>query len=43
MFSYDQFPYESATIPVTHPDQIGTIAFLFGVDTAPVERALLTA
>lgn len=39
MSGYDQFPYESATTRTTHPDQIGTIAFLFGLDPAPVARA----
>ena len=39
MFSYDEFPYESATTRTVHPDQIGTIAYLFGLDAAPVERA----
>ncbi|KAF0103810.1 MAG: hypothetical protein FD142_209 [bacterium] len=35
--SYDDLPYESVPITDTHPDYLGALARLFGVETAPVE------
>lgn len=39
MFSYDQMPYESHSFVLTHPAHLGAIARLFGVASAPAERA----
>jgi methyltransferase-like protein/2-polyprenyl-3-methyl-5-hydroxy-6-metoxy-1,4-benzoquinol methylase len=36
--SYDQVPYPSLAHVQTHPDRLATIATLFGLQTAPVER-----
>ena len=35
--SYDQVPYESFAIPETHPDTLGCLAAVLGVDAAPAE------
>ena len=35
---YDQVPYPSLAHVQTHPDRLATIATLFGLQTAPVER-----
>lgn len=39
MFSYDEFPYQSATTRATNPDHFATVGHLFGVDAAPVAAA----
>lgn len=36
--SYDAVPYESFALPETHPDHLGAIGTLLGVETAPAER-----
>ncbi len=36
--SYDQVPYESFAIPETHPDTLGCLAAVLGVDAAPAEN-----
>jgi SAM-dependent methyltransferase len=36
--AYDQVPYPSLAHVQTHPDRLATIAALFGLQTAPVER-----
>lgn len=36
--SYDEVPYESTCFPQTHPDRLATLATLFGLTPAPVER-----
>ncbi len=36
--AYDDFPYESHSFPLTHPDNLATIALLRGLEPAPVER-----
>jgi len=36
--SYDQVPYPSLAHVQTHPDRLATIAALFGLQTAPVEK-----
>ncbi|MEK6257902.1 MAG: class I SAM-dependent methyltransferase [Planctomycetota bacterium] len=36
--SYDRVPYKSHPFPQTHPDRLATIATLFGMRPAPVER-----
>lgn len=36
---YDAVPYPSAVYPQTHPDRLATIARLFGLEPAPVDRA----
>ena len=36
--SYDEVPYESSSFPQTHPDRLATLARLFGLDPAPVDR-----
>lgn len=33
--SYDQVPYESFAIPETHPDHLGSLGVLLGIDGAP--------
>lgn len=35
---YDDVPYPSVPFPQTHPDRLATLATLFGMRTAPVER-----
>ena len=35
--SYDQVPYESFAIPETHPDYLGSLGILLGIDGAPAE------
>jgi tRNA G46 methylase TrmB len=35
---YDNVPYPSAPYPQTHPDRLATMATLFGMRPAPVER-----
>jgi methyltransferase-like protein len=35
--SYDQVPYESFAIPETHPDALGCLANVLGLDAAPAE------
>jgi SAM-dependent methyltransferase len=37
-FSYDVVPYQSNPFPQTHPEHLATIATLFGLQPAPVER-----
>jgi SAM-dependent methyltransferase/methyltransferase-like protein len=37
--SYDRVPYESHTFAVTHPEHLGAIAKLHGLDAAPPETA----
>jgi SAM-dependent methyltransferase len=39
--SYDEVPYASYPYPQTHPDRLATIAALFAVQAAPVERCRL--
>ena len=36
---YDTVPYPSAIYPQTHPDRLATLARLFGMKAAPVDRA----
>jgi methyltransferase-like protein/SAM-dependent methyltransferase len=36
--SYDEVPYESHPFPQTHPDRLATVATLFGMRPAPVDR-----
>jgi SAM-dependent methyltransferase len=36
--AYDDFPYQSFPFPQSHPDRLATIAWLFGMDAAPVDR-----
>ncbi len=36
---YDAVPYPSAVYPQTHPDRLATLAQLFGMPPAPVERS----
>jgi methyltransferase-like protein/SAM-dependent methyltransferase len=36
--SYDEVPYPSFSYPQTHPDRLATLATLFGMTPAPVER-----
>lgn len=36
--SYDDVPYESSSFPQTHPDRLATLARLFGLTPAPVDR-----
>jgi methyltransferase-like protein/SAM-dependent methyltransferase len=36
--SYDDFPYESNPYPQTHPDRLATVASLFGMKPAPIDR-----
>ena len=35
---YDQVPYQSLSVPYTHPDRLATVATLLGLQPAPVER-----
>src|SRR4051794_25929372 len=35
---YDDVPYPSVPFPQTHPDRLATLATLFGMRPAPVER-----
>lgn len=35
--SYDQVPYESFAIPETHPDHLGSLGVLLGIDAAPAD------
>ena len=37
--AYDEFPYESHSFPLTHPERLATIATLFGMQPAPVATA----
>jgi methyltransferase-like protein/SAM-dependent methyltransferase len=37
-FSYDEVPYPSFPVPQAHPDPLATLATLFGLRPAPVER-----
>jgi methyltransferase-like protein/cyclopropane fatty-acyl-phospholipid synthase-like methyltransferase len=37
--AYDDFPYDSHSFPLTHPERLATIATLFGMQPVPVERA----
>jgi SAM-dependent methyltransferase len=36
--SYDEVPYASDPYPQSHPDQLATVATLFGMAPAPVDR-----
>lgn len=36
--AYDSFPYQSFPFPQSHPDRLSTIAWLFGMEAAPVDR-----
>ncbi len=36
--SYDEFPYESHSFPLSHSDNLATIALLKGLEPAPVEH-----
>ena len=36
--SYDEVPYESHPYPQSHPDRLATIATLFGMKPAPVDK-----
>ncbi len=36
--TYDAVPYESAPYPQTHPDRLYTVAALFGLSPAPIDR-----
>lgn len=35
--SYDAVPYESLALPETHPDHLGAIGALLGIETAPAQ------
>src|SRR5688572_22135916 len=37
--SYDEVPYINRSFPQTHPDRLATLATLFGVATADIDRA----
>lgn len=37
--AYDEFPYESYSFPLTHPERLATIATLFGLQPAPAPTA----
>lgn len=39
--SYDDVPYESLAYPQSHPDRLATLATLFGMTPAPVDRCRL--
>jgi methyltransferase-like protein len=39
--AYDAFPYESYPFAQSHPDRLATVAWLFGMDPAPVEKCRL--
>ena len=36
--SYDEVPYASFALPETHPDHLGSLGQVLGIDTAPAER-----
>src|SRR5262245_25843535 len=36
--AYEQIPYESAAIQATHPDNLATLATLFGLTPPPLEN-----
>ena len=36
--SYDEVPYPSGAFEQTHPDRLATVATLFGMKPAPIER-----
>jgi SAM-dependent methyltransferase len=37
-FSYDHVPYRYAPVTESHPDRLGALGLLFGIETAPVAR-----
>src|SRR5436309_15996666 len=37
-YSYDQVPYPNDPFPQSHPDRIATVATLFGMKPAPLEK-----
>lgn len=37
--TYDEVPYPSQAFPQAHPDRLATLATLFGMEPAPVERS----
>ena len=37
--AYDEFPYESHSFPLTHPERLATVATLFGMQPAPTASA----
>ncbi len=37
--AYDEFPYESYSFPLTHPERLATVATLFGMQPAPAAGA----
>ena len=37
--AYDEFPYESHSFPLTHPERLATIATLFGMQPVPLKGA----
>ena len=37
--AYDEFPYDSYSFPLTHPERLATIATLFGMQPAPAATA----
>ena len=41
--SYDDLPYESLSLPDTHPDYLRAIASLYGVKAAPLETCRVLA
>jgi SAM-dependent methyltransferase/methyltransferase-like protein len=36
--TYDEVPFDSGPIPVSHPESLATVATLYGMSPAPVER-----
>jgi methyltransferase-like protein/SAM-dependent methyltransferase len=36
--SYDEMPYVRETYPQTHPDRLATVATIFGMSPAPIDR-----
>src|SRR5438132_9429716 len=36
---YDKVPYPAAVFPQTHPNRLATVAFLRGVQPAPIDRS----
>ena len=36
--SYDEVPYSRKPYPQSHPDRLATLATLFGMNPAPIER-----
>src|SRR5438105_918753 len=36
--TYDRVPYPAGVFPQTHPNRLATVAFLRGMDPAPVSR-----